>query len=443
MRHRFVKEGIIKMKIIVFIIFVMMVLPISGEVTLGEAVQRGLKQHELLKNHALDENLADLSLSSAKMKKWFSLEAGASYMYNSEQLEISFPFPELSGISGSGNTISGTNHNYDVYLGLSQPLFMGGVLTNLAKQEEAGYLLTQIRSELARLEFIKRIKSSYYNYQIISHQKKNLLAAQKKLTLHLRKIENLYQEELARKTDILETQKGIEEIQLKILQMDQLSVSEKTSFVRLTGIDPMTITPDMPSESLDIALARSYFEQNHPMMKMFDHRLHILTLQKKIASGLRLPQVSALSQVHYGKPGIDFFKNEWTLYFQGGIQIHLPVFKWNQLKRDLKRIDIMMDKVNNERIDFEKNIIRQLEVVFRTKKSLGEQYKRLELLVRYSQEDEEIKKKLFDERQISNIDYLAAVTNQQRYLYQKDEISARLELVKLNIDYLIGKSKEE
>jgi len=122
--------------------------------------------------------------------------------------------------------------------------------------------------------------------------------------------------------------------------------------------------------------------------------------------------------------------------------VSFPVFKWNQLQRDSKQVDIMIDKVKNEQLDFEKNISRQLQIAYQALKSLESQHGHLELLIKYSQEDEGIKKGLYDERQISNIDYLATVTNQLRYQYQKEEISARMELVKLNIDFLIGKLEE-
>ena len=54
-----------------------------------------------------------------------------------------------------------------------------------------------------------------------------------------------------------------------------------------------------------------------------------------------------------------------------------------------------------------------------------------------------LKEKLYEENQIDHTDLLAAMTSQERYLSNREELLAQMEMLKVNIDTLIGKCEEE
>jgi hypothetical protein len=54
-----------------------------------------------------------------------------------------------------------------------------------------------------------------------------------------------------------------------------------------------------------------------------------------------------------------------------------------------------------------------------------------------------LKKKLYEENQIDHTDYLAALTAHERYLANREELLAQMEMLKVNIHTLIGKGEEE
>ena len=67
----------------------------------------------------------------------------------------------------------------------------------------------------------------------------------------------------------------------------------------------------------------------------------------------------------------------------------------------------------------------------------------LDKLVANAAEDIGLKEKLYEENQIDHTDLLAAMTSQERYLSNREELLAQMEMLKVNLDTLIGKCEEE
>jgi len=53
-----------------------------------------------------------------------------------------------------------------------------------------------------------------------------------------------------------------------------------------------------------------------------------------------------------------------------------------------------------------------------------------------------LKERLYEENQIDHVDYLAALTGHERYLAIREEMHTQMELLKVNINTLIGKCEE-
>ncbi len=64
-------------------------------------------------------------------------------------------------------------------------------------------------------------------------------------------------------------------------------------------------------------------------------------------------------------------------------------------------------------------------------------------LAETAQEDARIKEELYRENQAANVDYLAALLNKERYESMTEELKFQTQLIKLNINRLIGKEVEK
>jgi hypothetical protein len=63
-------------------------------------------------------------------------------------------------------------------------------------------------------------------------------------------------------------------------------------------------------------------------------------------------------------------------------------------------------------------------------------------MIAFSKEDAELKKELYEEKQIPNVDYLAALQSEKKYEAMKHELSLQIEKINVKINTLISRTKE-
>jgi outer membrane protein TolC len=354
-----------------------------------------------------------------------------------------FPIPVNNNIPPGTVVLSAPNDNFDLKMSLVQPLYSGGIMSNAVKIEAIRGAAEKDMTRLKKIELAGKVRSSYFNYLLFCKKRDSLNYFLSSLNLHLQKVENLYAEELVKKSDLLETQAKTDEIKLSLLDLEQLIAAEAVYFKSLCGFDPQDIDfkPVSRNESFDSA--REYFLAGHPLLRSLDERACIIQIQKKSISAAYLPQLNAFAEMHYGRPGQNFFKDEWTLYFQGGLSVTMPVFNWNKGGRDKNLADIAARKLENQRADFIRESEKSLHQLYLYKESLEKKLVLLDNLSANAAEDIRLKEKLYEENQIDHTDLLAAMTSQERYLSNREELLAQMEILKVSIDTMIGKCEEE
>lgn len=418
--------------ILVFIIIVMNCpVWLSAEgISLEEAIQKGLERSASYRNQVLEEKSLELEKKTAQMKRFFSLDSAGSYLYKSEQMEITLPGKSIK---------AGAKHNYDLNLSLKQPLFTGNILSNGVKLSALELAVAQNQTLLENIDIAAEIKSSYFNYHLLLDKKDSLETLIRQLNLHLKKIEDFFKEELVRKTDLLETRRKLKEQELNVEDLNHLIAAEKFHFEKLCGVDIDVVSVGYVEKVEDYEGALAAFKASHPLLKTLDRNLAVLSTRGKMVKGGYLPQVAGFAELHYGRPGVDFFKNQWQLYFQGGVSFSFKLFDWDKRKRELLVLDYAGEKVQNQRDDFILEGEKLLKQLFDAKASMEKKLGILDELVQTSEEDVGLKENLYREQQVSNIDYLEALTTKERYESIKKETMMQLELVKVSINRVIGK----
>jgi len=410
-------------------------------IQLQEAIENGIKIDLHYQNRQIDAEMAELERQKAKFKKFFSLDFAASYLFKSQQMEISFPaMSPVTAAVTTGNVIkAGAKNNFDFKLSLVQPLFTGNILSNSVEIEKFKKMRENYNVDLRKIEISGAIKSSYFTYKLLKSKQKSLKLLMKNLKLHLKRITDFYNEDLIKKTDLLETKIKLAESKIKISDLNQLIEEEKINFKKLCdfNVEDIEKNYDEKIESFEDSL--KFLINRHPVLRVIDENRKIMELRKKLVSGSYLPHLNGFAELHYGKPGIDFFKNEWSVYFQGGLNINWNIFDWNQKKQDKKILDMSIQKLTNNKKDIVDDASKKLRQLYSKKRSLENQLELVEQLVSSSSEDVLLKKEMYNEQQISNLDYLSAMLEKESYQTRKSEVSIQISIVKLNINALIGR----
>ncbi len=402
----------------------------AGDIPLQKAVEKGIQMDANYKNRGVDAQKSVLELEKAGNQRWFNMDFGGSYLFKSEQMEISF-IP--------GKTITaGAKHNYDLKVGVLQPIFSGHMITNTMRLEEqkAGLITFQLASR--ELEVAGMVKSSYFTYGLLAAKKKSLFILIENLKLHLDRVTSLYEEEQVKKSDVLETELRITEAALNLEELERQMEEEDIRFTRLCSysINDIEVNYQEDIGTLEESLAR--FNAAHPSLKIFDQNIDIMETGKKIMTGNYLPRLNGFAELHYGKPGLDFFKNQWSFYFQGGINVSVKLFDWHKLKRDKQLADMSIQQVVNQKAEVILEVTQKLKQLYARLRSLEKQMHTTVKLAAIAAEDAGLKEALYKENQSSNLDYLTALLNRERYESQQNELKFQYQWVKMNINTLIA-----
>lgn len=418
----------------------------SGKIPLERAIADALKISQNFRHAALEvDYLARQETLQAK-EKLFNISFNGNYLYRSltPVLELPFGSPSSTNLASQPAVSSpvriegGLKHNYDLSLVLRQPLFTGGQLSKAVELNRLQKLMATDQQSLLANQIITQVISSFYRYQLLQTRQNSALTLKKRLELHRQQLENLVKEELSRRANLLETLSKIEEIENSLLDLEQLAAEERLNFHRLTGHYPEEIAPQPLEPSLDLPQAMAFLEKNHPFLRQLDKQLTMINIQKKIIAGRYLPQLAALAEVHYGKPGINFFEKEWTLYFQGGISLNVPLFDWQKKNVEQEMLDLKARQIETTRENFLQDTKKSLASLYSQVEILQKKLSHLQKMVDYAREKRQLKHNLWQENLIPHLDYLTALSEEENYKWSIQEVNYQLLLTQVTINSLIG-----
>lgn len=433
------------MKRMTFMLLMAQVCLLPAKVPLSQAVRDAWTLSGALDSQKLQERAAAVARETALRQKYFSAVFGAGYRYSTDQVEVTagtFPFPLGPGVPAGTVILSAPSHAFDLKLSLQQPLYSGGALSRAARIEAARELSERELTRLKRIELAGIVKASYFNYLLYSRKRDSLNSLLASLDIHLKKLANLFAEDLVRRSDLLETEAKADEARLGLEDIEQLIASETVRFRSLCGHDPGDIDLQAGARPGSYAAAWESFLAGHPLLRSLDEKARMLRDQKKAIAGAYRPQVGAFAELHYGRPGQNFFKDRWTFYAAGGVNVSLPVFNWNKRGRDLELADIALRQLEDRRADFLRESERALSQLFLQRDSLERKRSLLDRLEANAREDVRLKEGLYEESQIAHSDLLAAMTSQERYRADRGGLDAQLQLLAAGIDALVGACEE-
>jgi len=413
--------------------------------TLDQAVARALAKDRGLMSQVLNEQASRANRDYTAKQRLFHLDLSGYYRYATDAVRVTaanFPFTSLLNIPQDQVFLQASKHAFDLKLGLVQPIWTGGALTNALRAEEARQSAEADQTQLLRIQVAGQVKTSYFTYRLLAAKKRSLETLLQNLKFHLSRVESFFREELARKTDLLETQAKVEETGMAIEDLSQMIAKEKINFETLCDIPPDDIDPSASETVKDYPEAWAEFQSGHPLLKALDAQESALSLAGKAVAGSRLPQVAGFGEFHFGRPGLNYFDPTWKPYALAGLSVSVPIFNLNKIDRDRAVLEVDRRRLANQRAQVLLDAERSLKQLYESRRSLGARSGSVDRLVEMAQENAGLKEKLYEESQLSNLDYLSALTDLEKYRSLKEELSLQLELVKVAVNTLIGRTGE-
>ena len=422
--------------------------PLLAEIPLRDAISQALRRSREIGAQRLNEEAAGVRKGEAEARRAFGLALGGTIGYASDSPHITASdMPWV--VSRLDETVpndlillSTPRVMYDLRLALKQPIYAGGAIRRAIEAEEVA---VQAETEMTRVleaKLAADVKASYFHYRVLLAKKESIDLLRRSLTSHLEKIEKLFEADLARKTDVLETRLKIEEVHMSSLDADQAISEEKVRFRDLCGVDLEEIEDSRAGETPDLKAALVSFRTSHPLLRYYDRRLEQAEALRQASAGAGRPQVSAFGQLHLGRPGISLFNKTAGLYILGGLNIEFPLLDAKKREAELALTEIEKRKIDIRRGEFLQTTERDLRLLYEIKATLEAKVASADRLAAAAEEDVRLKTRLVEESQIPNLDCLSAMSQLERYRTMKHDLGFQIEAVKARILALIRAETE-
>jgi outer membrane protein TolC len=298
------------------------------------AKQRGLiKQNTALSINTLEKNLLP------------QIELNAQGSYQSEVTTFSLDIPGVKGPTPL------SKDQYKATLDVKQIIWDGGVI---AMQKKVLGATEQVETQRIEVEIAKlkeRVNALYFNILQADANAEILQSLKKDLATRKIKADAAVLNGVALKRDV-------QTLQVEDLKADQRLTelqSARAAAIRVLGLltgksmaeNTVFERPILRGPS-DIGL-----QIDRPELRLFDLQKSLIDEQIKVYSLKNFPRIMAFGTAGYGRPGLNFLKNEFRPYALAGV-----TFKWNLTDFYSKTLnnDLQQIRNNAQVIDIQRDV---------------------------------------------------------------------------------------
>lgn len=309
-------------------------------ITLEQCYQWSRENYPLIKKQELIKKAEQYTTENA-LKGWLpqvNITAQTTYQNDVTQFPVKLPNVNVEPLS---------KDQYKVYADVSQTIYDGGNIRNqknLAKiQSEVQTILTEV--ELDKLK--ERINQLYFGILQTNKQWTQLQFTKLDIKEGIKKAEAQLKNGVIFRSnlDVLKAELvKIEQKEIELHAIKQNFVQMLSYFIK-KNIDENTQleTPEK------ILLTKN---NNRSELKLFDAQKQLLETQRKIINTKNTPKLGAFFQGGYGKPGFNMLKNEFDIFYIGGIRLNIPISGFYTQKNDLALLENQSQEIEIQRENF-------------------------------------------------------------------------------------------
>ncbi len=299
--------------------------------------------------------LRDKNLS----KGWLpSLDAGATFLYNSDVVDIGSALGSLP-VPGIADAIKPLPHEqYKITVDINQVIYDGGKIKSARALEKAELGINEKQTETDLYKIKAQINSYYFSILLLTGQKELQKSYLGIIQNRLKTMESALKNGIIMKPDIdvLTSEK------IKLEQQISETDIKKTALLRILS-DITGIQIDSSATLvIPVQAAGTSDEIHRPELELFSLRTDQLAAGLKTLESNRMPKAFGFATLGYGNPpGSNFFRNEFAPYYIIGAGIKWNIFDWNKTKNDKQVINLQREIIDGRKSDLTDNLKRMLD----------------------------------------------------------------------------------
>ena len=313
-------------------------LSFSQSLSLQQAYELARQHYPLLAQKGLIKQTTALSIDNIR-KRWFpqlSFNGQATYQSDVTAIDISFP-----GI----NIIPPSKDQYKLTADISQLIYDGGMNKEQKALQQFSAAVADQQVELDLYHLKERINELFLGALFLDEQIKLSGLIEQDIRTGIKTVDALTQHGAAFRSDL-------QLLQAEAIKADQRLTELRSAKKALMDMLSLFTNRDLPEDS---RLERPLFKEDmhaeisRPEIKLFSDQSALLDQQLRIIRARSLPKTSLFVQGGYGRPGLNMLKNEFDLFYIGGVR-----FNWSLGELYTQKNDRRLVAVNQHSIDVQK-----------------------------------------------------------------------------------------
>ncbi|MBK9734164.1 MAG: TolC family protein [Saprospiraceae bacterium] len=297
----------------------------------------------LLQDILISENVLQQKNFNSKYLPQISISGQATYQSETSGLDINLPGININRLS---------KDQYKAQLEANQLLFDGGAINLQKKIKSTSSGIETLNAELDMEQVREQIIHIYFSILEIDARIGLLKYKRQDITSMLDKMDAAVKNGTHLKSDWKNM--VVEKLNLDQYDIELLAIKENQIKILniLTGNKLNVNTNfELPAE---IQSGKTNFSAK-PMMRLIDLQKINLNNTKELDLALSRPKASLFLQLGYGKPGLNFLKNEFEPYYLGGFRV-----QWSLSNLYTKSKDNQINKLGNLKVEIKQKNYQQL-----------------------------------------------------------------------------------
>lgn len=308
--------------------------------TLEECYDLAKQNYPLIKRHDLIAKTKEYSLQNAA-KGWIpqiQIAGQATYQNDVTQLPVQLPNMTIDPVS---------KDQYKIYADVQQNIYDGGMTANQKKTATITSEIERQKTEVETDQLEMRINQIFFGILQTDAQIEQTDLTKADLKNGLKKAKAQLENGVIYRSDV-------DVLKAQLVNLDQKDLelkSTKKNFLQMLSLfiqknlDENT-TLEKPAKILIQA------ENKRAELRLFDLQKLALDQQKSNIKSRNLPRLGAFFQSGYGKPGFNMLKNEFNLFYIGGVRLNIPISGYYTKKNDLALVGIQQEEIEIQKENF-------------------------------------------------------------------------------------------
>lgn len=357
----------------------------------------------------------------------FDLNGRATYQSEVTKVEVNMPGVDIP---------SPDKDMYDLYLGLNQLIWDGGITRSQKDLEQADLEISKQQVEVELYQVKGRVNGIFYKILLYQQSRDLLEVNRKTVSGKLQELESAIRHGVMLQSDADALQAQILEIDKKVAEIN----SDLAAHYRMLG---QMLEMEIPKSTAllmpDPEVHTQSFVNLRPEYQLMEMQKNRLELSKEMVSASYMPKFSGFGKLGYGKPGLNMLSDKFDSYYYVGVGLQWDILNWNKQKNQKKILDVRQEIIEAQRKTFDRNINIQVTDDLAEIRKFEQLMEKDQQIIDLRERITETASSKLDNGTITSSQYLDEVNRETRARLDLEMHRIQLSLAKINYLKTIGK----